>query len=117
MLAIQRIGRAERQAYAVQTQRVALAQLQQVVDRRAAVGEIIVAVSFEPADRRPLAQQIIVMPGPQADSGTRRNRPRSPRHSVKGDGHAVASGYLVLPPTMRSHVPVGTLIRSFLSEL
>ena len=74
--------------------------------------------AFAPAEvhlvftARPIAQQVFVMLGPQADSGLRRNRPAG-AHGVSRSPHHFA---LVLPPTIRSQVPDGTLIHSFAFE-
>jgi hypothetical protein len=87
VLAIERICRAQRQADAVQAERVELTQLQQVFDLCAAIGEIIFAVRFEPADVGPLAQQVVVVSSSQADPGACRNRPLSRNHSRQRGGH------------------------------
>jgi hypothetical protein len=59
----------------VQAQRITLADLLDDLDLRAAVGEIVLAVRFEPANRRALGEELGVVDGPQTDSGLRRKRP------------------------------------------
>src|SRR3954470_13538192 len=54
------------------------------------------------------------MLSPQADSSSRRNRPADADCSVSRARHYFAA---VLPPTIRSHVPAGSLTHSLLFEL
>jgi len=112
MLRVERIGRAQGEPDTVQTQWIKRPQRQEIVDLCSASGEVVFAVGFEPADLRTLTQQVFMVLSPQADTGSYRHRPARLDHIVSGQRH-----YLVLPPTMRSQVPVGTLIQSFLSEV
>jgi hypothetical protein len=76
MFAIDAIGGAKTQAYAVQTQRIIGPRPLERTYRGAALVEIVFSVRFDPADGRTFADERVVVNGPKADSGTCRNRPR-----------------------------------------
>ena len=99
MFAVERIGRAQRQPDAVQTERVQRPQPHEIVELRAAVSKVVFAVRLEPADRRTLAQQIVVVLRTQPDAGARRNRGRAEavdsgllRNRPRGPRHVVGRG-------------------------
>ena len=58
MIAVERVVPTERQPDSVQAQRITLADSLDDLDLRAAVGEIVLAVRFEPANRRALGKQL-----------------------------------------------------------
>ena len=86
--------------------------------------EVILTVSFEPADWGTPSENLGVMLGAEADSGRqRRDRFRGPLPGARGAGAGrlqvcrdhLTSPYLLgvsEPPTMRSQVPFGSSMNS-----
>src|SRR5262245_3235797 len=130
VLAVELVRGAEREPDAMQAQRVALRDALDDLDLRAAVGEVVLAVRFEPANGCTLDQQFGVVNGPQTDSGLHRKRSAGScsvnsyelfvrchlvvRASCGGTWWYGRPDYfgVVDPPTIRSHVPEGSLTHS-----
>ena len=62
---------------AVQAQRIVSARALERAHRGAAFVEIVFGVRFDPADRRTLGDERLMMNGPKADPGACRNRPKA----------------------------------------
>src|SRR5918992_4499357 len=71
---IQRIRGTERQPDPMETQRIVLANLLQIKQRRTAGAKIILAVHLYPSNTGQQGQYILVMRGPKADPGACRDR-------------------------------------------
>src|SRR6266403_4401933 len=77
MLQVWRIGRSHRQSDSMQTQLVMSADPRQVLAVRAALGEVVFAVSLKPTNRRKARNDFLMMLGSQADA---RAQPRVGAH-------------------------------------
>ena len=108
MRLIEGLGSRKAETDAVQGERIVSVQGAEQCGQRTALGEVIFGVRFEPAASGPVFQPVGVMHAPQADAGSARGRAGTPatRHQPPG---------VRLPPTMRSQVPLGREIHSFLS--
>src|SRR5271165_2956097 len=104
VIKIEWIRRPERHPHAMQAQRIGRSNAHQALDLHTTVGEVILAVYFQPGDRWALSRDTVLMRSAKADSSYRRNRPckcRSidERHSYQP--------LFRLPPLIRSQVPFG----------
>ena len=109
-------------------QRVARPNSGQAFNVRAAVGEIVLAMSLEPRRPRRLRQHVQMVLSPKPDAGSYRHRAANLgfcklaadgllpvwMHVTRQRRLAIGRGYLAvkLPPDSRSHVPFGTEIHS-----
>jgi hypothetical protein len=80
---IERVGRADRQADAVQAERMVAAGAAQDVARQAAAAEIVFGVDLDEADVRALLEERGAVLGAQADAGAERER--RPGRAVRGE--------------------------------
>ena len=68
MCFVQRAGRSEAQADAMQTERIRVPNALQVVQWLTACTEVVFAVYFKPPDARPFLQNLPIVNGAQADA-------------------------------------------------
>ena len=84
MRVVERIGRADRQADAVQAQGVVAAGAAQDVQRQAAAAEVVLGVDLDEADVGVALEELAAVLGAQADAGAQRER--GPRRAVRDEG-------------------------------
>jgi hypothetical protein len=72
---IDSIDRTQSESHAVQAERVLATRALQRPNRRPAFVEIILGVRLDPANGRTFVIERLVMDGPEADPGARRDRP------------------------------------------
>ncbi len=118
---VERVGRPERHADAVQRYRIVGAQILERRDRRPAVGEIVLAVDFEPGNGGPLGPHAADVRASQPDAGCDgKGAVCAPRGSGRANCRpgrdvsracAQAFGGAALPPIL-SHSPLFTYFHS-----